>query len=145
VKTLAATTININGRYADNNGQDYGGNGDLNWGIVSQRYASGGVTVGFGTCQWSWGLDDTHDRGGIPSSSNAQQFTVNLLGDLGAQPATLQVGMVARTPKTLDNYGLKPGSTPSGSDLPGNWSFGNATSADVALGTGVALGTALGT
>src|SRR4029077_2595721 len=77
---LAAAIINVDGLYADDNGQDYTGNGDLNpWGIIAQRYASGAVVVGFGTCQWSWGLDATHDRGGNIVSAALQQATLNLL------------------------------------------------------------------
>jgi hypothetical protein len=112
VKLLAAYTRNIDGRYADENGQNYSGNGDLTWGIVSQRYAGGGVTVGFGTCQWSWALDGVHDRGvGVTAvSANAQQFMINLLGDLGAAPVTLMAGLTYVAPPVgvLDYYGLEP-------------------------------------
>jgi hypothetical protein len=138
VRTLAATTVNINGRYADDNGQNYNGNGDLTWGIVSQRFHGGGVTVGFGTCEWSWALDATHDRAGAPVTAAAQQFTINLLGDLGAQPVTLMGGMVARTPQSLDIYGFEPLTGPAG------WELGDGTDLDVALGSGVPLATSLG-
>lgn len=111
---LASHVFNIDGRYADDNGQEYAGNGNLNWGIVSQRYASGAVVVGFGTCQWSWSLDTIHDRGGNYVQPAGQQFTINLLGDLGAQPDTLMAGMTAATPVSLDNYGLIPGTPRSG-------------------------------
>lgn len=111
---LAAHTFNINGKYADDNGQEYAGNGDLNWGIVSQRYASGAVVVGFGTCQWSWGLDIIHDRGGNYVQPAAQQFMINLLGDLGAPANALMSGMTFATPVSLDNYGLVPTSGRSG-------------------------------
>jgi hypothetical protein len=112
VKLLAAYTRNINGAYADNNGENYGGNGDLTWGIVSQRYTGGGLTVGFGTCQWSWCLDDTHDRTGGTVSTAGQQFTVNLLRDLGADPVTLMGGLSLRTASSLDVYGLEPAAEP---------------------------------
>lgn len=108
VEILAAHTLSINGSYADDNGQDYAGNGDLTWGIVSQRYSSGAVVVGFGTCQWSWSLDIVHDRGGNYVQPAAQQFMVNLLGDLGAQPGTLMAGLTATGAQSLDNYGLVP-------------------------------------
>jgi hypothetical protein len=110
---LAQHTVNIDGKRADDNGQEYNGNGDLNWGVVSQRYASGAVVVGFGTCQWAWGLDDVHDRPiGTAASSSIQQMTSNLLADLGAMPATLRSGVVAPTPAaSLDIYGLVPAPT----------------------------------
>lgn len=109
VKVLAAYTRNINGAHADDNGQNYTDNGDLEWGIISQRYAGGGLTIGFGTCQWSWTLDSTHDRGtGTEVSPAAQQFTINLLRDLGANPETLMSGMTLRTATPLDEYGIDP-------------------------------------
>lgn len=112
---LAQHTINIDGKRADDNGQEYGGNGDLYWGIVSQRYASGAVVVGFGTCQWAWGLDDVHDRQITAANVNIQQVTANLLTDLGATPETLRAGVTVPTPvASLDVYGLIPSSTRSG-------------------------------
>ena len=113
---LAAAIINVDGLYADDNGQNYSGNGDLNpWGIIAQRYASGAVVVGFGTCQWSWGLDGTHDRGGNVVSAALQQATLNLLADLGAEPSTTIPGLTAPTPVLdLDVYGEIPGGPPQG-------------------------------
>jgi hypothetical protein len=110
VRVLAAYTRNINGGRADDNGQSYNGNGDLEWGVVSQRYSSGAVTVGFGTCQWSWTLDGTHDRGdGTEVSVNAQQFTMNLLRDLGAQPITPQSGLQLTTLPESSEATARPG------------------------------------
>lgn len=109
VRVLAAYSRNIDGLYADDNGQNYSGNGSLTWGIVSQRYSNGGLTVGFGTCQWSWALDNSHDRGaGTPVQSDAQQFTVNLFKDLGASAATLISGLENRPANHLDLYGYRP-------------------------------------
>ena len=42
--------------------------------------------------QWSWGLDGNHDRGASEPDQAMQQATVNLLADMGAQPASLQTG-----------------------------------------------------
>ena len=115
VRVLAAYTRNINGKYADDNGQNYTGNGNLTWGIIAQRYAGGGVTVGFGTCQWAWALDAAHDRGeSTPVSLDAQQFTVNLLRDLGADPGTVMDGVELQAVNSLDEYGFEPGVTPPG-------------------------------
>lgn len=116
---LAAQSFNIDGSYANDNGQTYSGNGTLNWGIISQRYASGSVVVGFGTCQWAWALDDTHDREVTPVNASAQQFTVNLLRDLGAAPESLMTGMVLSEPAGLDAYGALSGA-PSGGGILGN-------------------------
>ncbi|MGE5298663.1 MAG: N,N-dimethylformamidase beta subunit family domain-containing protein [Acidobacteriota bacterium] len=112
---LANHIFNIDGKRADDNGQEYAGNGDLNWGVISQRYASGAVVVGFGTCQWSWGLDAVHDRGGNYVNANIQQATLNIFADLGATPATTMNGLTAPTPVvSLDVYGAIPASGRSG-------------------------------
>lgn len=104
-KILAAATVNIDGSYADDNGQNYAGNGDLVWGVVSQRYNSGAVVVGFGTCQWSWNLDATHDRITAATNASAQQFMINLLRDLGALPASIMSGLTVGITNSLDVYG----------------------------------------
>lgn len=112
---LAAHTININGSRADDNGASYNGNGDLAWGVVSQRYASGAVVVGFGTCQWAWGLDNVHDRGSAYATPALRQATLNLFTDLGATPATVNADLTAATAvASLDVYGLVPVGARSG-------------------------------
>ena len=55
---------------------------------------------GAGTVQWAWGLDDNHDRGSRAPDVRMQQATVNLLADMGVQPATRQAGLVAATAST---------------------------------------------
>lgn len=106
---LANSLINIDGSRADDNGQSYNGSGNLNWGVVSQRYASGAVVVGFGTCQWSWGLDEVHDRGGNVATTPIQQATLNLLADLGAQVPMSRPNLTIPTPvPSLDVYGVIP-------------------------------------
>ncbi len=68
------------------------------------RAASGALVFGAGTVQWAWGLDSHHDRTATQGSSAAdpamQQATVNLLADMGAQPTTLQSGLVAADKST---------------------------------------------
>ena len=58
------------------------------------KNASGALIFGAGTVQWSWGLDAGHDRGSLPPSPDMQQATINLLGDMGTLPQSLQSGMV---------------------------------------------------
>ena len=58
---------------------------------------SGALVFGAGTVQWAWGLDANHEFAGSPADVRIQQATVNLLADMGAQPATLQTGLVAAT------------------------------------------------
>ena len=49
------------------------------------RHASGAWVFGAGTVQWSWGLDENHDRGNEAPSVAMQQATVNLFADMGVQ------------------------------------------------------------
>jgi hypothetical protein len=57
-------------------------------------HSSGAQVFGAGTVQWSWGLDNVHDRGNPTPSFDMQQATVNLFYDMGVQPATPQAGIV---------------------------------------------------
>lgn len=109
-KVLARYTRSAPGGLSDANGERYDVPGNIEWGIASRRVQGGGLTIGFGTCQWSWSLDSTHDRGGGTSvNGSAQQFTVNLLHDLGAAPATLMATRTLLPQNSLDEYGLVPG------------------------------------
>ena len=68
------------------------------------RAPSGALVFGAGTVQWAWGLNNNNpDQDGVgPSDVNMQQFTVNLLAAMGAQPtpAALLPGLVAAAPST---------------------------------------------
>ena len=82
---------------------DYGSNygpGTATHRLTLYRAPSGALVFGAGTVQWSWGLDGNHDRGGSTADSRMQQATVNLLADMGVQPATLQAGLVAASAST---------------------------------------------
>src|SRR5215831_11499538 len=67
--------------------------------LTLYRAASGALVFGAGTVQWSFGLDQAAGSGnaGSPPDSAMQQATVNLLADMGAQPATLMSGLSAAT------------------------------------------------
>jgi Domain of unknown function (DUF4082)/Fibronectin type III domain/Bacterial Ig domain len=69
--------------------------------LTLYRASSAALVFGAGTVQWSWGLDNTNawgesstDPSGLPPDPNMGQATVNLLADMGAQPATLMSGLV---------------------------------------------------
>ncbi len=71
------------------------------------RAPSGALVFGAGTVDWSWGLDETNAWGVYtvnpsenPPDPTMQQATVNLLADMGAQPSTLQSGLIAQTAST---------------------------------------------
>jgi len=92
---LSSTTVNVSNRLLDY-GSTYGP-GTATHSLTLYRHASGALVFGAGTVQWSWGLDDNHDRCCMTTVPAMQQATVNLLADMGAQPATLQPGLVAAT------------------------------------------------
>ena len=63
------------------------------------RAPSGAFVFGAGTVQWAWGLDG-NNPGHKPVDLNMQQATVNLLADMGAQPTTIESGLIAQAPST---------------------------------------------
>lgn len=90
--------------------QDFGStfdSGSATHHLVMYRAPSGAIVFGAGTVQWGWALDGNHDsESGVPApvvnhlntrvgldivapDVSIQQFTVNFLADMGAQPATL--------------------------------------------------------
>src|SRR3954454_17118426 len=82
--------------------------------LTLYRHNSGALVFGAGTVQWSWGLDEVHDRSQVPTDQATQQATVNLLADMGAQPRTLQVGADPSRPlvtATMSPDTLAPTST----------------------------------
>ncbi len=62
------------------------------------KYSSGALVFGAGTVQWSWGLDEKHDRGSLPANADMQQATVNLLSDMGVLPGSKQSNLIMPTP-----------------------------------------------
>ena len=85
---------------------DYGSTTQLNstatHHLTLYRAASGALVFGAGTVQWSFGLDNGTGGGnaGGPVDASMQQATVNLLADMGAQPATLMSGLKSATAST---------------------------------------------
>jgi hypothetical protein len=90
---------------------DYGttltGNATATHHLTLYRAPSGALVFGAGTVQWSWGLDNTNawgigntDPGKPPVDPNMQQFTINLLSEMGAQPESLAPGLALPTPST---------------------------------------------
>jgi hypothetical protein len=75
--------------------------------LTLYRAPSGALVFGAGTVQWSWGLDNTNawdigstDPDRPPVDPNMQQFTLNLLSEMGAQPESLAPGLALPTPST---------------------------------------------
>ena len=69
--------------------------------LTLYRHTSGARVFGAGTVQWSWGLDNNHDRTGGAADVRMQQATVNLFADMGnVQPATIQSGLIPTAAST---------------------------------------------
>lgn len=95
---LSTTTV-ANAPLLLDNGSTYG-SGTATHSLTLYRHSSGARVFSAGSVQWAWGLDATHDRSGTPADVRIQQATVNLLADMGAQPRTLQTGLVAAAAST---------------------------------------------
>ena len=105
---LGSTSINIDGSYADDNGQTYNNNGTLNWGIAChypRPEAASGLSIHFSTNQWMWGLSDYHRRGSAVNNREMRQATYNLFTDLGAVAVTKESDLTTATPVALSTYG----------------------------------------
>ncbi len=61
---------------------------------------SSALVFGAGTVFWSWGLSDNHDGEPTQTDPDIQQATVNVLADMGVQPATLQAGITPASKST---------------------------------------------
>ena len=96
---LSSTTADVPQKLLDY-GSTYG-SGSATHHLTLYRAPSGALVFGAGTVQWSWGLEEEHDRGETTPDPIVRQATVNLLADMGAQPSTLQPGLAAAA-KTTD-------------------------------------------
>lgn len=119
---MSSTTVDVGGPYGKANG---GGKlvGRPGWyeralathSVTMFRAHSGSLVFDAGTIQWSWALNSDRWAGErdfhwyqplastprpVPVDRNLQQATVNLLADMGAQPITLETGLVRATPST---------------------------------------------
>ncbi len=91
---LSTATVTVTSGYLLDYGGTTYGPGTATHHLTLYRYQGKSLVFGAGTIQWSWGLDGNHDNGCSPPDSNMQQATVNLLADMGVQPATLQAGLI---------------------------------------------------
>jgi Domain of unknown function (DUF4082)/Bacterial Ig domain/Putative Ig domain len=91
---LSSTTLSVSGAVLLDYGVTYG-NGTATHNLTLYKDpTSGALVFGAGTVFWAWGLSDNHDGPPTPTDPDIQQATVNLLADMGVQPATLQAGLV---------------------------------------------------
>jgi hypothetical protein len=116
--------------------QDYGNTvapGSTTHNVTLYRAASGALVFSAGSVQWTWGLDQEHDGDGAPADVRMRQAQLNLLADMGAQPATRAAGLVAAAPSTDTTKPTTTISAPAnGATVPqGNSVTVTGTAADV--------------
>jgi Bacterial Ig domain/Immunoglobulin I-set domain len=99
---LSTTTESVSGYlYFSPSAGYYFGSATATHHLTLYRAPSGALVFGAGTIHWSQGVEN--DNGGFSGSladPNAKQATVNLLADMGVQPATLQSGLTPATAST---------------------------------------------
>lgn len=106
---LSENPLTVSDQFLLDHGSTYGA-GSATHHVTLYRHASGALVWAAGSYQWAWGLDANHDRDALGATTDPrmQQATVNLLADMGAQPATPQAGLVPASPST---DGIAPVST----------------------------------
>ncbi|MEV4457621.1 DUF4082 domain-containing protein [Microbispora sp. NPDC049633] len=136
---LSETAVFTTGKFLLDYGSTYGA-GTAVHNLTLYRRPSGSLVFGAGTTQWAWGLDAVHDRPGTPTDIRMKQATVNLLADMGAQPVTLEAGLVPATQSTDTAPPTSAILTPnSGASVPGGTTVTvSGTAADT--GGGVVAG-----
>jgi fibronectin type 3 domain-containing protein len=96
---FSSTTEAVTSHLSDDWGNTFSP-GNATHHLTLYRAPSGAYVFGAGTIRWSWGLDNHHDSDTSVVDPIIQQATVNLLADLGAQPASLQPGLVLASAST---------------------------------------------
>ncbi len=99
---LSTTTVGVSAYlyYSPSSGY-YFGNGTETHHLTLYRAPSGALVFGAGTIHWSAAVENNHGGfSGVLADPNAKQATVNLLADMGVQPATLQNGLTPATAST---------------------------------------------
>jgi N,N-dimethylformamidase beta subunit-like protein/uncharacterized protein DUF4082/Big-like domain-containing protein len=99
---LSTNTVNVSS-YLQDLGSTYAP-GTATHSLTLYRHSSGALVFSAASIRWSWGLDNNHDQGGAssipPPDVRMRQATVNLLADMGVQPATLQPGLTPASQST---------------------------------------------
>jgi hypothetical protein len=96
---MSSTTVTVQNERVLNPWGTAFGAGTGTHALTLYKAPSGALVFSAGTIQWSWGLDSEHDHDGaaVIPDSRMRQATVNLLADMGAQPGSLQAGLISAT------------------------------------------------
>lgn len=90
---LSSTTVTV--PVALNQGYQFIMNTPVTHRVTFYKHPSGALVFATGTMDWVWGLESVHSGGsGVPVSQTLRQATVNILADMGVQPASLQPGLL---------------------------------------------------
>ena len=114
--------------------------------LTLYRAASGALVFDAGTIQWAWGLESDHDGDTQnPPDPVMQQATVNLLADMGVQPATLESDLTAATQSTDHTPPTSTITSPSAGATLTNGSTVTVTGTATDSGGGVVAGVEIST
>ncbi|PYV11686.1 MAG: hypothetical protein DMG23_03555 [Acidobacteria bacterium] len=98
---LSTTTVPVSTYLYYSPSGYYFGNAIATHHLTMYRAPSGALVFGAGTIHWSAAVENDHGGfSGVLADPNAKQATVNLLADMGVQPATLQSDLVPATAST---------------------------------------------
>ena len=106
IAQLSRTQVTMDGPFILKNYGDEYGSGTKTHALTLYRHQPGGALVfAAGTVQWAWGVENEHlppqsGSAELTADISMKQATVNLLADMGAQPATRQTELVAATKST---------------------------------------------
>src|SRR4029077_8514638 len=114
--------------------------------LTLYRAASGALVFDAGTIQWAWGLESDHDGDPqTPPDPVMQQATVNLLADMGMQPATLESDLTAAAQSTDHTPPTSTITSPSAGSTFTNGSTVTITGTATDSGGGVVAGVEIST
>ena len=114
--------------------------------LTLYRAASGALVFDAGTIQWAWGLESDHDGDSQnPPDPAMQQATINLLADMGVQPATLESDLTAAAQSTDHTPPTSTITSPSAGATPTNGSTVTITGTATDSGGGVVAGVEVST
>ena len=135
---LSTTSYTTGGNYLLDFGSTYG-SGTAVHRLTMYRYNNAGkssLVFGSGTSQWPWALDGNHDGGATAPDLNLQQATVNLMADMGVQPATLQGGLLqaSASSDTVPPSSTITSPTPGTNVQAGNQTTVSGTASDIGGG-----------
>jgi hypothetical protein len=96
---MSSTTVALtNGTVVQDYGNTFGNGTETSSMSLYRDPNSKALVFASGTVQWSWGLATTHTvdelNANPPVDTDMEQATVNILAMMGAQPGTLQSGLV---------------------------------------------------